>query len=181
MSPAKLIHFLLLTPPIPSPRSSSPTLPLTSTFSFAQYHNSTVWQLSNHFGRYLHTVMSLCVPFHSILFYLPSFLLHLPLPTSLPLSLLPLSLSLLPQPLGYQHCSTVISGWQKSDKLKHLFCTSVGEEEREKKRRQHLLEKFDVSVYQEWCLTHSLIPLSLSLLLPSPSSCVRASLDRTPR
>ena len=49
------------------------------------------------------------------------------------------------QPLGYHHCRTVVSGWQKSEKMRSLLSDSVGEEEREKKRRQHLLEKFEVS------------------------------------
>lgn len=49
----------------------------------------------------------------------------------------------LSQPLGYRHCKAVIGGWQKSEKLRHLL-TDRSEEERDKKRRQHLMEKFEV-------------------------------------
>ena len=51
---------------------------------------------------------------------------------------------LLLQPLGYHHCKTVVSGWKMSEKMRWMLSDSIGEEEREKRRRQHLLEKFEV-------------------------------------
>ena len=59
------------------------------------------------------------------------------------------------QPLGYHHCRTVVSGWQKSENMRSLLSDSVGEEEREKKRRQHLLEKFEVSLAPQSLFTHT--------------------------
>lgn len=48
--------------------------------------------------------------------------------------------------LGYQHCQTVVGGWQKSQTMGHLL-SGANEEERERKRRQHLLlEQFEQGV-----------------------------------
>ena len=47
------------------------------------------------------------------------------------------------QPLGYRHCKTVISGWQKSEEMRRLL-TSPSEEEGERNRRQYFMEKFEV-------------------------------------
>ena len=91
-----------------------------------------------------------------------------------------LSLSL--QPLGYHHCRTVVSGWQKSEKMRPLLSDSVGEEEREKRRRQHLLEKFEVCCRSSGGFSMAL-SLSSSQSLTRSHSSVRdlAALAAQPR
>ena len=47
------------------------------------------------------------------------------------------------QPIGYRHCKTVVSGWQKSEVMRHLLSSAI-EEEGEQTRRRYISEKFEV-------------------------------------
>ncbi len=81
------------------------------------------------------------------------------------------------QSLGYHHCQTVVSGWQKSQHMKHIF-TGSNEEERESKRRQHLLEKFEVRLRRSIVVPANRLSspspsLSLPLSFPSPQGMAK--------
>ena len=65
------------------------------------------------------------------------------------------------QPLGYRHCKALISSWQKNSEMSHLLSGPCKEDrEKERTRRQLLMEKFEVYHSTPSPVCVSLLPLS---------------------
>ena len=69
------------------------------------------------------------------------------------------------QAVGYQHCHTVLAGWQKSESMSHLLA-SPSEERETKKRQQHLMEKLEGLSRQRSNSVRDLVALAAQIPRP---------------
>lgn len=67
-------------------------------------------------------------------------------------------------PLGYEHCVTIVAGWQKKEKMQHLLSVNSAEN----RDHQHLLEKFDRISKQNSNSVRNLVTLAAQIVQPQP-------------
>lgn len=66
------------------------------------------------------------------------------------------------QSLGYQHCTAVVAGWQKDQKMNRLLSTQNED------NRKHMLEKFDKLSKQNSNSVRDLVRLAAQISHPQP-------------